>query len=334
MNKEIAECAGLWLAEGDNKTRSEITFTNNCFDLVLFFHKTMKNIFGDIKPRIYAYSKRNKQVMDLDNIRFRYYTDKRANRTYYIYRIASVSLVKKWKRIVESMFKNERMYQHFLRGFFAGEGNIKTGSHCNRTIRIAQKQQIKIIDMILNYFEIKYTFSKRGRSYVIVNRTNWDRLAKIKIADLHPDKKKKFWKVYSDFKEYHYSHNFIKDNIMNYLNRPKNVRELSVIFGRTLARIQDILIPMKKRGKVINFRVRNVDYWIKTSSNLVVISSVKKRYLDILNKPMTTKQLSDVMNVCWKSSNNRMNELRKLGLVEKDCYLWMKVPINKEVFVI
>ena len=31
---EIAECVGLWLAEGDNKTRMEITFTNNCLFLI------------------------------------------------------------------------------------------------------------------------------------------------------------------------------------------------------------------------------------------------------------------------------------------------------------
>ena len=32
--KEIAECVGLWLAEGDNKTTAEVTFTNNCFELI------------------------------------------------------------------------------------------------------------------------------------------------------------------------------------------------------------------------------------------------------------------------------------------------------------
>lgn len=29
----VARCAGLWLAEGDTKSKSELTFTNNCIDI-------------------------------------------------------------------------------------------------------------------------------------------------------------------------------------------------------------------------------------------------------------------------------------------------------------
>ena len=57
MNKEIAECVGLWLAEGDNKSNSEITFTNNEFSLVQFFHDTLTQVFSHHKfnVRIYIY---------------------------------------------------------------------------------------------------------------------------------------------------------------------------------------------------------------------------------------------------------------------------------------
>ena len=41
--KEIAECVGLWLAEGDKKTSAEVTFTNNCMELIIFFHPIQKN---------------------------------------------------------------------------------------------------------------------------------------------------------------------------------------------------------------------------------------------------------------------------------------------------
>ena len=34
VTPEIAECIGLWLAEGDTETKREITFTNNCCSLV------------------------------------------------------------------------------------------------------------------------------------------------------------------------------------------------------------------------------------------------------------------------------------------------------------
>ena len=54
-NKEVVECVGLWLAEGDKKTHGEITFTNNCFDLIQYFHKTILKLFKNhyFNVRIY-----------------------------------------------------------------------------------------------------------------------------------------------------------------------------------------------------------------------------------------------------------------------------------------
>ncbi len=62
ITPEIAECVGLWLAERDNKTIREITFTNNCYFLVKFFAKSMDNIFNNYQfnPRVYIYSKKKK----------------------------------------------------------------------------------------------------------------------------------------------------------------------------------------------------------------------------------------------------------------------------------
>jgi len=52
ITKELVECVGLWLAEGDNKTNQEITFTNNCLELILFFQENISNVyFGKNKPR-------------------------------------------------------------------------------------------------------------------------------------------------------------------------------------------------------------------------------------------------------------------------------------------
>ena len=44
MSKEIAQSVGLWLAEGDSKSCNEITFTNNCFELIKLFDKQRKEI--------------------------------------------------------------------------------------------------------------------------------------------------------------------------------------------------------------------------------------------------------------------------------------------------
>src|SRR3990170_6377779 len=125
ISEQIAECVGLWLAEGDSTTEAEITFTNNSWDLILYFHKTVKNLFKVINPRIYIYfpSSEDMQEYSLDNIRFRYYIDSRATKPYFIYRIADKELVKIWKEIVEVCTIKEGIYSFILRGFFAGEGN-------------------------------------------------------------------------------------------------------------------------------------------------------------------------------------------------------------------
>ena len=42
VKDDIAKCVGLWLAEGDNKTISEITFTNSQPELIILFDKTLR----------------------------------------------------------------------------------------------------------------------------------------------------------------------------------------------------------------------------------------------------------------------------------------------------
>ncbi len=42
MGNQLAECVGLWLAEGDNKSRGEITFTNNCYELIKHFSQQFR----------------------------------------------------------------------------------------------------------------------------------------------------------------------------------------------------------------------------------------------------------------------------------------------------
>ena len=137
---KIAECVGLWLAEGDNNSTLEITLTNNCLKIITYFHSLMKDLFQDIKPRIYVYRtcKDNSKKFSLNNVKFRYYIDNRANKNYYIYRIANVKLVKTWHNLVKKTKLKKHLYIHILRGFFAGEGNLKEGSHKNSTVRISQ----------------------------------------------------------------------------------------------------------------------------------------------------------------------------------------------------
>lgn len=338
FNKQIAECVGLWLAEGNNKCNNEITFTNNEFSLIGFFHENIKKLFQNypFKIRIYVYSSDGRNInVPIKVNKINIYTDKRATKPYYIWRLASVSLNKEWKKIVEDYKNNSQYYADILRGFFAGEGNIKFSSHNSRTIRISQKES-KFLEKLLDYFDIEFIYRKENRSYNITHKLHWDILAKINIADLHPIKKEKFWKVYSEFKEEHYKSNFLKDSILKLLIRPYLPLELATNFNRSKARIQEILIDLKKEKKINNFRAGSISYWIRNDQNIIIISKLKKKYLKCLAKSnKTTKEIANYFNVNDKSSFRRLKELGKLGLVQRNKdKTWKIIKPTKEVVVL
>jgi len=149
LKSNLAECVGLWLAEGDNKCNNEITFTNNEYQLIEHFHYNLIRLFKKYNPkiRIYVYNSiRKKLKIPLKNVKVNNYVDKRATKPYYIWRLASVELIKKWKIIIEEYKKNNNFYAEVLRGFFAGEGSIKEGSHCSRKLRISQSKRLRYIE--------------------------------------------------------------------------------------------------------------------------------------------------------------------------------------------
>jgi len=337
LTKRLAECVGLWLAEGDRKSLSEITFTNNSFNLIELFYKQLKIIFKNNNNfRLYTYLPSERHKIDLP-IRFsteKFYTDSRANKPYFILRLAGRDLIRKWKRIVEKVSENKKFYIYILRGFFAGEGNIKTGAHCNRTIRIAQKQELTIINEILNSIEVIFKFSARERAYVITGRNNWKKFADLRIADLHPIKNRRFWETYNEFVEWHYSPNFILKNILLELDEPKTSSELADIFNRHQSRIQHILVRLKHEGRVTNFRVGSTNYWTPAGKNIIIISKRKAQIMKLLSVPHLTSDISKKLGIDWKAANNRLRELSKLGLVIRKNYLWHKVSTKLEVKVL
>ena len=335
--KRIAECAGLWLAEGSTTSKSEITFTNNCWDLIDLFYRTINEIFKEYKynQRIYVYSKTGAKIkLPYEDCVVKHYVHKRATKPFFIFRIASVRLIKKWRDIVGETLNKRKLYPYILKGFFAGEGNIKESSHNSRVLRIAQKEQKEFIDKILHDLGIKFTFYPKNRSYDISGKPMWDIFAELKLADLHPDKKKKFWEVYKHFKEEHYEKNFLIKNILPILNNPCTTRHLSEMFNRTPARIQDVLIELKKQNKINNFRVGSVDYWTN-DKNLIIISKLKKHYLFFLDKPKQTSEFAKKFKVCWKSSFRRLSELQKLNLVRRQQDgEWIKIQTKNKILAI
>lgn len=335
ISNSVAELVGLWLAEGDNKTNREITITNNVFDLILFSYKTLKKLFRAENYRIYIYLPSENYLLKekLPKVAIRKYVDKRARKPYFILRLANVEIVKKWKRIVSEVCSQEKLYAPIVRGFFAGEGNIKTGSHKNRTIRIAQKERMELIDKILDYFEIEWKFSKNERSYEIIGRKNWEKLAEIKIADLHSEKKIRFWNAYNSYMQWHYKKHHIRNNILCYLDKPKTSLELAEQFDRSQARLQDILIDLKKEGKIRNFQVRSKNYWLKNDSKIIPISKRKKTILDCLSIPRRTCEITGILKIDEKGTLRRLRELNNLGLVSRNNYHWYKLPIDYEVMI-
>jgi len=335
IESRIAECVGLWMAEGDTKTNSEITFTNNCFSLIRFFYQNLKLIIPAKNYRVYVYlPNKNHKFEKLKGIQTNVYIDKRANKPYYILRLANSILVKKWKNIIRDAIKNRKLFPFILKGFFAGEGNIKIGSHNSRQIRISQGKRNTLLEMMLNELNVTFRFSIQERAYVISGRNNWRILFLIGIANLHPIKKKLFNKTYNDFKEWHYEKNYIKYNILKLLDTPKTSAELALLFKRSQSRIQRILKKLKDENKLKCFRVRSSTYWIKKNSNTIIISNVKRNYLNNLTNPKSTKLLANNMNVCWKSSHRRLKELEKLTLVKCSNNLWKKTSTNKKVVVL
>ena len=335
FSDDTAELVGLWVAEGDDRSKNEITITNNSFELIEFSYNILYKLFKAENYRLYVYlpDKNQKVNINLPIRNIRYYLDIRANKPYFILRIANVKFMKEWRKLVGEICIGKGFYAAILRGFFAGEGNIKTGSHSDRTLRIAQKEPIELINQILKYFNIEFRFSKRGRSYEIFGRKNWEKLADINIADLHPIKKKKFWEVYSSYKQWHYEKHHIRNTILNYLNKPRTSSEIAKKFNRSQSRIQSILTKLKREGGIKNFRVRSRDYWLSVNSRIIPISGTKMKIMNLLDKPKKIYEIANNLQIDEKSVSRRLNELKELGLVDREGYGWNKNTNNMEVLV-
>jgi predicted transcriptional regulator len=246
--------------------------------------------------------------------------------------LASVSATRDWRNIVISALNNSNFYPHILRGFFAGEGSVKFGSHNNRTLLVAQKQPKIFINKILHNLGISHTFSINNRSYVITGKWNWDIFAKYRLADLHPIKREKFWKIYKEFKEEHYPALQLKNQVLEKLKKPLTACELADIFNRSQARICDVLMELKKENKIKNFRIGSKDYW--TNQNIAIVSKIKAKYLQLLTEGFTkTSEFAKKLAVDWKSANRRLKELEKLRLVRFDVNGWRAIAKTNVVVI-
>jgi len=338
---DIARCVGLWLAEGDNKTSREITFTNNCLELIDFFKETIEKIFPlaeGPKPRMYVYLPRAGKFDIPFNSRIKIYMDTRARKPYCIYRVSGVKLVKQWKGIVSKYALDKEMHPYILQGFFAGEGNVKFNRALrSRTIRIAQGKRNRLLENILEENGVRNRYSIDEKAYVITARGNLEKLAKIEVAILHPEKNKKFNEMLATYKQHHYPRHYFRRKIYEMLKVPRTSQELAELFGRSVARVQDTLKVLKDGGKVQNFKVRSNVFWIRSDQKTIMISDVKTRYLDLLKMygTLSTVALARERDVDFKSAYRRLKELKKLGLVRRNpVKKWELCAISKRIISI
>jgi len=334
----IAKLCGLWLAEGDNRTNSEITFTNNNKNLVLFFHSNITRLF-DFKnlPRLYVYSpSRNHRPTLPINATHKYYVDERASKPYFIYRVSDVEAVKKWKRLVDFIRNKKKFYPFLLQGFFAGEGSLKFHFKSkSRALRISQGKPNLLIENILNSIRITFDYDQQKRNYEITGRNNLEKLKSLDISMMHSEKHKKFLNMMNSYKQYHYKKGFLEKEIYNFLAHPFSTNELANKFQRSKARITRVLVKLKKEGKILNYRIQSKDYWIKKDQNLIMISKRKEKILKLLKAPRLTSEIAKSFNVNWKTSFRRLKELKKLKLVIQDSNgYWRRRECKKKVVAI
>lgn len=333
ISKELLECVGLWLAEGDTKTRAEVTLTNNEFSIIKHFHKTLKNNFrlSEYNPRIYVYcNTKFKPKINIPNVRIKYYKDSRGSKPYYLYRVASVKLVKEWKKLVDNTRDNEKYSADILRGFFAGEGTVHTSTRNSRSLKIAQKKSAWL-ENLLTKMELNWKYELSHRSYIISGRMQLEKLAEMDIAALHPLKKQKFSKMLKEFKQYHYPKNYLKKAVYNKLVNPMRTTELAEEFKRTESRINWVLKPLSDENKIERFRVRGNNYWIRQDRNLVIISERRKQVLDLINIG-NIKFIANKLNTDIKNIKKMVKELEKLGLIKNETG-WSKINTNKKVTI-
>jgi len=222
LTYRTAQAVGLWLAEGDKRTNREVTFTNNEPSLISFFHKVMVDTLQPrYTPRIAVYLPFSGEsyLRPVVTGRYRVYIDGRANRPYYIYRISGVLLVRKWRSIVSTTCKRKSNFRPVLQGFFAGESNVKEGSHGSRVVRVAQGMPNRFIEKLLAYFGITCEYGGH-REYTIQGRDNLEKILALELMILHPSKQKRFQAMMAGYRQRHYSKNALYDLVYSQLQNP------------------------------------------------------------------------------------------------------------------
>jgi DNA-binding HxlR family transcriptional regulator len=314
----LAECVGLWLAEGDNKTIREITLTNNSIDVILFFHEQIMKMYeGKNEARIYVYSPSKRKLYNsIGNIKINFYTDERANKPYYIYRIADVAFLKKWHNIVEKIKDRKELSVHILRGFFAGEGNIKFDQkYGTRIVRISQGKRNEFLERMFKKFKLTFKYDDEKRMYWIYGKSNLNKLEELDIASLNPIKYAEFRRMMESYNDI--PRNQLKNTVYKMLKTPRKFKKLSNNLNVIWTDISFVLNELKKEGKIDYFRENRERYWAKKDFVNKVLLKRKVDIISNLSNPSGVIKLSEFTKIPRKTIARRLKELEREGFIER-----------------
>ena len=326
LTYRTAQAVGLWLAEGDKRALYLVTFTNNQPCLIAFFHRVASRVLQPSSlPRVAVYlpSTDTPYAQPVRPAHYRTYVDNRANRPYYIYRIYGAVLAKKWRLIVRKICKNESNYRPIFQGFFAGEGNVKEGSHGSRAVRIAQGKPNQFVEKMLNHFGITYDYGGH-REYTVCGRANLEKFLDLELTILHPSKYKRFMNMMATFRQRHYRKHALELLVFARLRVPMTTKELASGLGRSTSRLNQVLRKMKARGIVRMYHVNSLYYWVRADTRTTVISKQKMRILQLLEIGQRVRQLAASLGRTDKAVRHRLHELEHLGLVGFQNPFWVR----------
>ena len=334
--RELAQSVGLWLAEGDRRTRREITFTNNQPYLIKFFHRVIRNNLNpSYYPRVAVYLPHAGDPFDRPVIQatYRTYVDIRATRPYFIYRISGVKIVRRWKKLVTEVCTDTRNFQPILQGFFAGEGNIKYGhARRSRTLRISQGKRHELLEKMLRHFGISFSYGGH-RSYSICGRDNLEKLLLLEVSCMHRIKHWAFLKMMRTYRQRHYRKHVLPQLVLARLVAPLTSRELAIQLSRSTSRISHILSELQSAGRVRSYRVNSTCYWSRSDRRTIVISNQKDAILRLLHVPHRAFELARIQSRTERSVSCRLRELESLGLVVRRKDNWYRLPTSSMVVV-
>lgn len=331
--RRLGQAVGLWLAEGDKNTREEITFTNNQPYLITFFHRVIEeNLHLLNTPRIAVYlpSADTPHFRPVESARYRVYIDERANLPYYIYRVSGVKATKEWRRLVSVACGHHSNYQPILQGFFAGEGNVKTGLHHSRAVRVAQGKPNHLLETMMRHFGISFTYGGH-REYSITGRDNLARILALGLTELHRLKHERFQRMMSSYLQSHFSNHVLSKLVYSQLVFPQTTEELASKFKRSTSRLRQVLADLKSAVHIKTFHVNSTCYWVRTDSNVVVISKQKMKILQLLAKVHRVFELAAELMKDEKCISRRLKELERLGLARQKKPNWYRIPAPGKV---